>query len=182
MEQSNGGPLDPIENLFWNHSGPGLNLSTNSGLDLSLPNYEGLNLSQNNQQDHQVLNLTHNPGQQDVHRQQQAGEEDGLDLSLQNGMNLTRQVQDAGYYYGNFDPSYGNYDYNNTAADHHRNSPLNLEQHRSSPLNLTAVQQQQKSKFSGNYFQENSNQGFGGYYHDFSSQSQSTSIIPLNYG
>ena len=48
---------------------PGLNLSTNNGLDLSLTTYEGLNLSQNNtdeQQQHQntegaVLNLTQAP-------------------------------------------------------------------------------------------------------------------------
>ena len=47
---------------------PGLNLSTNNGLDLSLTTYEGLNLSQNNtdEQQHQntegdVLNLTQAP-------------------------------------------------------------------------------------------------------------------------
>ena len=93
----------------------------------------------------------------------------GLNLSLQNGINLSRQaVQqgsrpniDLGYYYNNFDningtganqmqhqggtnftfnPRNGGGDSSSYNIEQQRNSPLNLE-HRSSPLNLTSVHQ-----------------------------------------
>ena len=81
----------------------------------------------------------------------------GLNLSLQNGMDLTRQT----YYYDGHD-----FDYNSQPqqANHfestpqqHRNSPLNLE-HRCSPLNLT------HNKFNQNqYFNFNQNHNYTNY-------------------
>ena len=180
--------LDPLEDLLWN--GTGLNLSTNNGLDLSLTTYEGLNLSQNslespsgNAQD-TVLNLTQpNPLSSDGQHQQgqtvaetaPGNPEVGLNLSLQNGMNLTRpRNEDMGYYYDTSTPNtYDNQatDNNNidsmrannqntsfqtcngqfTANEQNRNSPLNLEQ-RSSPLNLTAVQQEKQYQQQQTYY------------------------------
>lgn len=118
----------------------GLNLSLNHGLDLTCPTYGCLNLTQNNanrQQDHSnsnsnnpsaVLNLTQQNFQSNNQRDKQSREtlEVGLNLSLQNGMDLTRQT----YYYDGAAADFNEYQYE------HRNSPLNLE-HRSSPLNLT---------------------------------------------
>ena len=113
-------------------------------------------------QDPSILNLT----QQQIHHQSNHNSfnnrgninnerketcEVGLNLSLQNGMNLTRQA----YYYneGDFDYQSSGFEHNSTSTTtqhrssdqsaiimpheaHHRYSPLNLE-HRSSPLNLT---------------------------------------------
>ena len=78
----------------------------------------------------------------------------GLNLSLQNGMDLTRQT----YYYDGSDFDYGSQQQSNQFdSTQHRNSPLNLE-HRCSPLNLT------HNKFNQNqYFNFNQNQNYTNY-------------------
>ena len=155
----------------------GLNLSLNHGLDLTCPTYGVMNLTQpaSQQQSHnsrndQILNLTQQPlplqsnhnsfsnrNNNQHHRKESS--EVGLNLSLQNGMNLTRQA----YYYNEGDFDYNNQQQNTVSFESstpiqsshrsndpstasanllmppheaHRYSPLNLE-HRSSPLNLT---------------------------------------------
>ena len=147
----------------------GLNLSLNHGLDLTCPTYGVMNLTQtaSQQQSHnsrndQILNLTQPLPLQSNHNSfnnrnnnRKESSEVGLNLSLQNGMNLTRQA----YYYNEGDFDYNNQQQNTVSFESstphrsndpstvsanlmmppheaHRYSPLNLE-HRSSPLNLT---------------------------------------------
>ena len=132
---------------------------------------------------HVITSTTTNPNLQPhtskgfAQREQQIGQpfvhntEVGLNLSLQNGINLSRQaVQqgnrsnlELGYYYNDFNNISGdggahsmqnqagtNFTFNPRVGvdnssynvEQQRNSPLNLE-HRSSPLNLTSVVHQQ---------------------------------------
>ena len=154
----------------------GLNLSLNHGLDLTSPTYGCLNLTQSamGQQGNRGdveggsrasmgLNLTASQNAQPHEQNYQrsvannpstkkavSSAEVGLNLSLQNGMDLTRQT----YYYdssghaGNGDGfqyrpdgHYEQHQENHVLIDtSHQNSPLNLENHRSSPLNLTQNQ------------------------------------------
>ena len=148
----------------------GLNLSLNHGLDLTCPTVWDLTQTASQQQSHnsrndQILNLTQQPlPLQSNHNSfnnrnsRKESSEVGLNLSLQNGMNLTRQA----YYYNEGDFDYSNQQQNTVSFESstpisshrsndpptasanlimppheaHRYSPLNLE-HRSSPLNLT---------------------------------------------
>jgi hypothetical protein len=85
----------------------GLNLSLNHGLDLTCPTYGCLNLTQPQRQESTGLNLTQHPttsrgGKKSSSLAASASNNEvGLNLSLQNGMNLTRQA----YYYNDFDYS-----------------------------------------------------------------------------
>ena len=109
----------------------------------------------------------------------------GLNLSLQNGINLSRQAVpqgnrsniELGYYYNDFNGISGsggqqsiqnadgaNFAFNPRVGgdssvyslEQQRNSPLNLE-HRSSPLNLTSVVQQQPHPSVRNFHQPKHN-------------------------
>ena len=122
--------------------------------------------------------------------QQQTGNQSfntevGLNLSLQNGINLSRQAVpqgsrsniEIGYYYNDFNgissdggqqslqnPDGANFTFNprvggdNSAytIEQQRNSPLNLE-HRSSPLNLTSVVPSQQHSSIRNFQQQKHN-------------------------
>merc|ERR1712223_66208 len=181
----------------------GLNLSLNHGLDLTCPTYGCLNLTQNNhrqdsdltqqaeanvqnstglnltQQSHGHASFNNSAPREDVHKKDAS--EVGLNLSLQNGMDLTRQT----YYYDGSDFDYNSQQQSNnhfdSTAQQHRNSPLNLE-HRCSPLNLT------HNKFNQNqYFNFNQNQNYTSYTNynstapetsDYHYQEQQNYILP----
>ena len=139
------------------------------GLDLTCWSNGCLNLTSHQQQPNPprqgpssnmtAVNLTHQPTPQNHHSNYNNSRtnnndrretcEVGLNLSLQNGMNLS--VRQAYYYNeGDFETNYTAFEQQTTTQQHrtnqsstvlmpheaHRYSPLNLE-HRSSPLNLT---------------------------------------------
>ena len=150
----------------------GLNLSLNHGLDLTSPTYGCLNLTQSAMGQHQRgqegstsgsrassmgLNLTaqnqsnqsYPAGSRQNNANRKASTEVGLNLSLQNGMDLSRQTYDFNYHPStstavavapnqseHFEQFHGSQEMLEP-GQYHQNSPLNLEQHRSSPLNLT---------------------------------------------
>ena len=155
----------------------GLNLSLNHGLDLTSPTYGCLNLTQSamgqqgnrgnqegNSRTSMGLNLTsqnqnyQRNDQSSANNKKPALAEVGLNLSLQNGMDLTRQTyyydssgtgNDFQYQSEHYDQHQQHHQENHVIIDtSHQNSPLNLENHRSSPLNLT---QNQYFSFNHNY-------------------------------
>ncbi|TRY64309.1 hypothetical protein TCAL_01854 [Tigriopus californicus] len=78
--------------------GHGLNLSTNHGLDLTCPNYEGLNLSVSHTGNHgsSAINLAHRTGSAPHPPTQPPGPNVGLNLTVQNGINLSRDTNPDG--------------------------------------------------------------------------------------
>ena len=136
-----------------------------------------------------AVNLTHQPAPQNHHSNYNNSRtnnndrretcEVGLNLSLQNGMNLS--VRQAYYYNeGDFETNYTAFEQQTTTQQHrtnqsstvlmpheaHRYSPLNLE-HRSSPLNLT-------SKFDQNQYFNFSQEN----YQNYNSSSSTTNLLP----
>ena len=136
-----------------------------------------------------AVNLTHQPAPQNHHSNYNNSRtnnndrretcEVGLNLSLQNGMNLS--VRQAYYYNeGDFETNYTAFEQQTTTQQQrtnqsstvlmpheaHRYSPLNLE-HRSSPLNLT-------SKFDQNQYFNFSQEN----YQNYNSSSSTTNLLP----